>query len=364
MSTAVDPAAQPSLGHGDTGRRTTTVAGAVLFLAILVTTLAWAKWVPYAHKIPAAAASGSLGVSILTGRQASAPSPSLEAAVSYAITYVGAIWPALVAGLLIAASLEAFLPPSLLFRLLAGRAWGSATLRGGACSMSSMMCTCCAAPIAVSMRRRGIPVAAVAAFWIGNPALNPAVLAFLALVLSWKWALLRAVSAVVLLALVGLVAHRLARPGSDLPEPGTADLRAANPRQALVRFVGTLARLCVTLLPEYLAIVLLLGAFRGWLFPASQSVAALGILAVVLFAVAGTLFVIPTAAEIPIIQGLLLAGLPIAPAATLLITLPAVSLPSLVMVARAFSVRATIAFAGLVVLVGVLTALAAPALGI
>jgi uncharacterized membrane protein YraQ (UPF0718 family) len=88
----------------------------------------------------------------------------------------------------------------------------------------------------------------------------------------------------------------------------------------------------------------------------------LGLLAIVLFAIAGMLFVIPTAAEIPIIQGLLLAGLPIAPAAALLITLPAVSLPSLVMVARAFSMRATLAFAGLVVLVGVLTALAAPVL--
>jgi hypothetical protein len=52
------------------------------------------------------------------------------------------------------------------------------------------------------------------------------------------------------------------------------------------------------------------GAFRGWLFPASHSVAALGVLAVVLFVIAGMLFVIPTAAEIPIIQGLLLVGFP------------------------------------------------------
>jgi uncharacterized membrane protein YraQ (UPF0718 family) len=364
MSTAVDRAAQPSLDEREARRRTTTVVGVLLFLAVLVAMLAWAKWVPYAHKIPATAASGSLGVSILTGKQATPPSPSLQAAISYTVTYLGAIWPALVAGLLIAAALEAFLPPALLFRLLASRAWGSATLRGGACSMSSMMCTCCAAPIAVTMRKRGIPVAAVAAFWIGNPALNPAVLAFLALVLSWKWAALRIVGAVVLLALVGLVASRLARPDPDLPSTAAADQQPPDLVQAFVRFFKSLARLCVTLLPEYLAIVLLLGAFRGWLFPASQGVAALGILAVVLFAVVGMLFVIPTAAEIPIIQGLLLAGLPIAPAAALLITLPAVSLPSLVMVARAFSVPATVAFAGLVVLVGILTAPAAPVFGI
>jgi uncharacterized protein len=364
MPAAVDPAVEPSLARQEAGRRTITVVGVLLFLIVLLTMLAWAKWVPYFHKIPATAASGSLGVSILSGKQAAPPSPSLQAAISYTVTYVLAIWPALVAGLLIAAALEAFVPTSVLFRLLASRAWGSATLRGGACSMGSMMCTCCAAPIAVTMRKRGIPVPAVAAFWVGNPALNPAVLAFLVIVLGWKWAGLRIVSAVVLLALVGLVAHRLARPDADMPATETADQQPADLAGVFVRFFKSLSRLCVTLLPEYLVIVLLLGAFRGWLFPASQSVAALGILAVVLFAIVGMLFVIPTAAEIPIIQGLLLAGLPIAPAAALLITLPSVSLPSLAMVARTFSVRATVSFAGLVVLVGVLTALAAPVFGI
>lgn len=364
MSTAVDPVADASHARQEARRRTITIVGVLLFFVVLVTMLAWAKWIPYFHKIPATAASGSLGVSILTGKSAAPPSPSLQAAISYTISYLGAIWPALVAGLLIAAALEAFLPPALLFRLLASRAWGSATLRGSACSMSSMMCTCCAAPIAVTMRKRGIPVAAVAAFWIGNPVLNPAVLAFLVLVLGWQWAGLRIVGAVVLLALVGLVAHRLATRDADLPATEAADQHPADVAQAFVRFFKSLGRLCITLLPEYLAIVLLLGAFRGWLFPASQSVAALGLLAIVLFAIVGMLFVIPTAAEIPIIQGLLLAGLPIAPAAALLITLPAVSLPSLVMVARAFSVRATVAFAGLVVLVGVLTAMAASAFGI
>jgi uncharacterized protein len=364
MTSAADPVAEPSPAQRESGRRSMTVAGVLLFLVVLVVMLAWAKWIPYVHKIPATAASGSLGVSILTGKAVAPPSPSVGAAVSYTVSYLGAIWPALVAGLLIASAVEAFLPPALLFRLLAGRAWGSATLRGGACSMGSMMCTCCAAPIAVSLRKRGIPVAAVAAFWIGNPVLNPAVLAFLVLVLGWKWAGLRIVGAVVLLALVGLVAQRLAPAAAEGPDLESAVPQPANVAEALVRFFKTLGRLCLTLLPEYLAIVLLLGAFRGWLFPASQSIASLGVLAVVLFAVAGMLFVIPTAAEIPIIQGLLLAGLPLGPAVALLITLPAVSLPSLAMVARTFSLRATVAFAGLVVLAGVLAALVAPALGL
>ena len=61
-----------------------------------------------------------------------------------------------------------------------------------------------------------------------------------------------------------------------------------------------------------------------------------GILAILLFALVGTLFVIPTAAEIPIIQSFTALGLGAGPAAALLITLPAVSLPSLLMVSRSF----------------------------
>jgi uncharacterized membrane protein YraQ (UPF0718 family) len=366
MGTAVDQSLAVVDEERAARQRIVTIAGVVLFLAVLLTTLAWAKWIPYAHKIPATAASGRLGASILSGGQAAPPAPSIQAAISYALTYLGALWPALVAGLTIAAALEAFLPPALLWRLLASRAWGSAAIRGGICSMGSMMCTCCAAPIAVTMRKRGIPAAAAAAFWIGNPALNPAVLAFLVVVLSWQWAVLRVVSAIALLAIVGLVAHRMLGASSDVTE-ATAAAPTDQPTtiaEAVVRFLRTLARLCVTLLPEYLAIVLLLGAFRGWLFPAGQELAAWGVLAILLFALVGMLFVIPTAAEIPIVQGFLIAGLPIGPAAALMITLPAVSLPSLVMVARSFSVRTTLAFAGLVVLIGVLAGLAAPLFGL
>jgi uncharacterized protein len=52
-------------------------------------------------------------------------------------------------------------------------------------------------------------------------------------------------------------------------------------------------------------------------------------------AVAGTLFVIPTAGEIPIIQTMLSFGMGAGPAGVLLLTLAPVSLPSLVMVGRA-----------------------------
>ena len=74
-----------------------------------------------------------------------------------------------------------------------------------------------------------------------------------------------------------------------------------------------------------------------------------GILAVVIFAIAGTLFIIPTAAEIPIIGTFLSFGFGTGVAGALLVTLPAISLPSLIMVYRSFPRRVVwFAFASVV----------------
>ena len=73
---------------------------------------------------------------------------------------------------------------------------------------------------------------------------------------------------------------------------------------------------------------------------------------------------IPTAGEVPIIQVLQQFGLGGAGAAALLITLPAVSLPSLVMLGRALPVRALIVLGFGTFVFGLFAAVAAAALGL
>ena len=73
-------------------------------------------------------------------------------------------------------------------------------------------------------------------------------------------------------------------------------------------------------------------------------------------AVVGTLLVIPTGGEIPIAQGLVVAGLSLGVVGALLVTLPAVSLPGVVMVGRAFGWRVTATTAAVVVAGGLLGA--------
>jgi uncharacterized membrane protein YraQ (UPF0718 family) len=323
-------------------RRTTppwVLAAGVALLAVAL--LLWAKWLPYSVKVPAVAGSGSLGSSIVTGGAAAPPAVSLSAGLAFARTYFLAIWPALVAGLVLAAAVQTALPRDWVARLV-GR--GRGAVAGGALALPGMMCSCCAAPIAVGMRRRAADVRAALAFWLASPALNPVVLVFCALVLPWPWTVLRLVGGLAVVGIAALVARRgtataTATAVTD-PADGAAEAAEDDLRPLGVRFLAALGGLAVRLLPEYVLLVVALGALRGLLFPLGAGLAGLhgavvvGI--VVLLAVAGTLLPVPTGAEVAVVAALLAAGVAPALAATLLITLPAVSLPSLLMVRRVF----------------------------
>ena len=117
--------------------------------------------------------------------------------------------------------------------------------------------------------------------------------------------------------------------------------------------------MAVWLIPEYVVLVLLLGAARAWLFPHAGPEIGNGLGWMLAFAVAGTLFVIPTAGEVPIVQAMLSLGVGVGPAGVLLMALPPISVPSLAIVGRSFSLRLLVAVSVGVVAVGVVGGLAA-----
>ena len=339
------------------------------FVAVAVALLTWAKWWPYAIKIPKAAVTHALGTSIITGTGSAPPGFSLTSGLDFAQTYFLAIWPALLAGLVIGSAVTVLVPKTWLMRALATEAPAS-TLRGGLLSLPTMMCSCCAAPVVVCLRRRGASIGAAVAFWVGNPALNPAVLAFSFFVLGWQWTALRAAAGVLLVAsMVAFTRTRFAGVGESFTLNTSAATTSLNDAGApetgslAVRFAAALGGLSRRLLPEYLLLVVVLGALRGPLFTGGIGMQA-GVLAVLIFAVAGTLLPIPTAGEIPVIAALLALGVSGPVAAALLITLPALSLPSLVMVRRVFPARILGATAAGVVALGLMTAAAAALVGL
>lgn len=96
-----------------------------------------------------------------------------------------------------------------------------------------------------------------------------------------------------------------------------------------------------------------------WLFPQVDASMGNSLLWIVALAVVGTLFVIPTAAEIPIVQSMLSLGMGVGPAVALLMTLPSISLPSLLMLRKSFTPRVLTTVTLLTMLIGVVSGLVA-----
>jgi uncharacterized membrane protein YraQ (UPF0718 family) len=211
--------------------------------------------------------------------------------------------------------------------------------------------------LAVSLRRRGVPAGSALSYWLGNPVLNPAVLVFIAVLLPWQWVAVRIAAGVLLVFAAAPLIARLAAP-KTVPDPAAMnqdaddDDEVVTGRAAAARFARSFGKLAVGLIPEYIVVVFAVGLARAWLFPLGGRLASWGILAILLLAVTGALFVIPTAGEIPIILGLLALGIGAGPTGALLLVLPALSLSSLVMVSRSFPKRTLAAAFGVVVLLG------------
>jgi len=317
--------------------RRDVLPGLGLLLLIAVVGLFIVKWQPYYLRAFTAATNHSIGASIVSGSSAAPPEASLQAAWDYARAYFLAIWQAMVLGLLLAATIESSVPRDLVVRWL-GASSGRSSLLGGVLSLPGMMCTCCTAPVAVGLRRSGTAPGAATAFFLGNPTLNPAVLVFLLFTLGWQWALLRLVLGVLLVFGGAWAAMRL---GGSLAGPTPVEAQPAPTPTGpwLSRWFRSLGRLIVQLLPEYIVIVGLLGFARAFLFPTAGPDLGNSLPVMIGLAIAGTLFVIPTAGEIPIIQTMLGFGMGAGPAGVLLLTLAPVSLPSLVMVGRALPAR-------------------------
>jgi uncharacterized protein len=347
-------------------RRLSPTAGVALLLVIAIGGLFYVKWLPYYQKAFVASTSHSIGQSILMGAAAQAPPPSLKAAIDYSLAYGKAIWKAMVLGLLLGAALEEFAPMAWFARVLGRSSWRG-VINGGLLAIPGMMCTCCAAPVVIGLRRRNASAAAATAFWLGNTLLNPATLVFMGFVLGWQWAGLRLALGIPLVFGTGYIISRLTAPG-EIPALQTELDQAVHapgtPSPSIKSWLGRFFRLLMGLIPEYVVLVLILGAARAWIFPQAGPAIGNDLEWIVLMSAAGLVFVIPTAGEVPIVQALLALGVGAGPAAALMMTLPPISLPSLVMTGKVFPIRVLGIIALVVLIVGIVAGLLAIQLGI
>lgn len=337
--------------------RKITAAFVLVFLLIAVAGLTYVKWWPYTEKALLAATNHTIGSSIVTGEGATAPDPSWAAAWEYALAYYNAVWKVVVLGILLGSLLQVLIPSQWLVDKLGKHTFKSTAL-GGIASLPGMMCTCCAAPLAVGLRKKKVSIGTSLAFWLGNPALNPATLVFMFFVLSWEFTVLRLIFGILLTFGVSYLADRFSPSVRTDAIPLSNSQETAHRHPLWLRWLHQVWSMLLHIVPAYILSVLLLGALRAWMFPEVGEAAANSILVILLFAVLGMLFVIPTAAEIPMIQTMMSFGVGAGPAAALLITLPSVSLPSLMMLSKSYPKKVLVFVAASVVILGVLCGLA------
>lgn len=206
----------------------------------------------------------------------------------------------------------------------------------------------------MGLRKQQASPGAALAFLLGNPTLNPAVMVFIAAVLGWQFMLVRLLVGIALVFGMATIANRFVR------DPVEVEINDAPIEDVQTGGLGLLRDWLkliwwelYTIVPGYFVIVLLLGAARAWFFHPGLTLGGSSALVLIGLAVIGTLFVIPTAGEVPIVQTLMGFGLSAAPAAVLLITLPAISLPTLYIVRSAFPKRLLVATLGVVALAGI-----------
>jgi len=218
----------------------------------------------------------------------------------------------------------------------------------------------------VGLRKCRASVGAALAYWLGNPILNPATMVFMGFVLGWQWTALRLVVGVILVFGMAYLANRFVGAtelSGEVEESLVTQLKTDGNGSLWRRWLRELWQMSARLLPEYALIVIVLGAARAWLFPQVTADVGNHALWIVGMAIAGTLFVIPTAGEIPIVQTLMSFGMGAGPAGALLTTLPPLSLPSIVMLSRTFSYRVLLFITLAVIVLGVVTGLVAVELG-
>ncbi len=339
-----------------------------VLLGLLVLDLFTYRVVPASRAV----AAGKLGADWLGAFGVTGLLRPFALGVSYLLT----VWHATLLGVLLGGLALVALPAYL--KSFFGRHGFTGTVFGALYGLHQPFCSCCAAVMSPSYARRGASINFLLSFVVAAPMLNLLTIILAFNLLPLPFALLRVAgglfAAVVLTwGAVRLVEREdncaeeetsvaaggwMARPAGRLilrylrafdVEPLAPTAPIEDPAVLIRAWVRGSARLAVVFVPTLLVwTVLTAGLLR--VLPAAFGN---NLPSVVLAALTGSLMMISTWTEIPVALQLIQAGA-VAPAATLLIVLPAVSLPALILLAGALrQVRVVAGLALGVMLLGI-----------
>ena len=111
-------------------KRSAVLSGPLVLAVLFVGGLYYVKCGPYYHRAFVAASQHAIGASIVSGKLATPPPPSVDAALGYAWAYGKSIWQAMVLGLLLGAGVQALVPRDWLVRVLGSMKFSRVALAG------------------------------------------------------------------------------------------------------------------------------------------------------------------------------------------------------------------------------------------
>jgi len=304
----------------------------LFFLCLVIAALVYLKWSGAYAKYQAASTSHAMTESLyLTGGSL------WQQPFIFTVSYLGDIWWATLLGLLGGGAVMAFFPFGIFRKSLQGEGLKQC-LVGTLVATPLMICACCSSLVVPSLRKKGAGIGPSLSFWIASPSLHLGGIAIIATLFSWQAALFRLVLAFGTSVLVAAFIGARASCSTQSPPLESADSPTLPPSSSplfAMRWIETTLRLAGDLLPIAVGATLLVGVLKTYLFssplPSLQDASLLQLLTVSLL---GTLMMVPTLGEIPLVLGLMQLGLSQSSAVVLLYSLPAVNFPSLLIVGR------------------------------
>lgn len=271
------------------------------------------------------------------------------------LDYLNTVWFTTLLGLFIAGAAVVFLP-QLVRTHLRGNGFAqhlTAVLLG----LPNMFCTCCAATTLPGLRQAGAGLGATLSFFVAAPALNITVILLAFQLLPFKLALARAILGLVAALGVPYIIVRLhPELWSELPAE-TCEIDAGASVISLLgawlRSTLNIARMAVPLL---VVGILLVSIFKMLLpFEVIARTLGDGVMPTVLVSIVGVVLMVPSFTEVLWVAEFTKQGMGMGPAVALLITLPAVSFPSLWVLARVYrSYRLAVSLGVGIIVLGVL----------
>jgi uncharacterized membrane protein YraQ (UPF0718 family) len=214
------------------------------------------------------------------------------------------------------------------------------------------VCANCVAPIGQSLYQGGASATTVLATMISSPMLNVVVLTMVFALFPPEVAAMRVVAPLVLIALTTwLTRSEQSASALACDLPGNGWLMPIS--GTLLQYGKNLARLAATTIP-FMILAALLGALVAELIPAGDIPAHVTLLGIVLVALAGTFLPVPMAFDVAAAFILMTRGVPLPYVVTLLCTLGAFSVYSVLIVGRSMSWRVAARVFGAVMAVGIL----------